>query len=314
MDQTFESTVLTELPETDETLSAFDEGWDEEFSDFAGDGHKESEEKPTDAGEAEQNSEGTEANADQQEADRPDGEGTGEGESSESKAEGDEGNPDQGETFTLRHFGEERTVDREEVIKLAQQGWDYPRIKEKWDAVKDDVPKLRMYEGFLQELADARGGDIESLIDETRTRSLLAQANARGEKLDASAAAAQAVQARIKAMAPAEAQKQADTEEAAAMRKQAAVDRFRKLYGEVPATDIPKEVWDEAEELEDLVIPYQRWQNRKLEEDNKRLQKELEQAKQQQKNKESSMGSSKSTGQASAKDPMDDGWAEGWNS
>ena len=176
------------------------------------------------------------------------------------------------------------------------------------------MPKLRMYEGFLQELADARGGDIESLIDETRTRSLLAQAKAEGKTLDASAAAAKAVQARIRAMAPAEAQKQADTEEAAALRKQAAVDRFRNLYGEVPATDIPKEVWDEAEELEDLVIPYQRWQNRKLEEDNKRLQKELEQAKQQQKNKESSMGSSKSAGAPASRDPMDDGWSEGWNS
>lgn len=308
MDQTFESTVLTELPETDETLSAFDEGWDEEFSDFAGDGHKESEEKPTDAGEAEQNSEGTEANADQQEADRPDGEGTGEGESSESKAEGDEGNPDQGETFTLRHFGEERTVDREEVIKLAQQGMDYPRIREKWDAVKDDVPKLRMYESFLKELADARGSDIESLIDETRTRAILARAEANGEKLEPSSAAARAVKMRTE-FVPAGTKSQQEKEAEKEAKGQQEIERFVKEYPDVQAEEIPKEVWDAVNENDgDLLGCYQRYENRKLREDVKRLASELEAVKNQQKNKERSTGSAKSVGSGPARDAFDEGW------
>ena len=36
---------------------------------------------------------------------------------------------------------EEKTVSRDEVVSLAQKGLDYDRIRERWDAVKDDVPR-----------------------------------------------------------------------------------------------------------------------------------------------------------------------------
>ena len=196
---------------------------------------------------------------------------------------------------------------------------DYQRIREKWDAVKDSLPMYQMCEGFLRELAATRvkGGDIasvtdediEALIDETRTRSMIAQAEARGERLAASAAAARAVQARLKAMEPAERQKQADTDEEEQRMLQASVDRFFANYGKtIKAEDIPKEVWDDAAKIGDLSAAYQRWNNTKLEAENKRLKEELEQAKQQQKNRERSMGSSKSVGSAAAKDSFMEGW------
>jgi len=300
-----ENTVQTEQATTVETSADLDAAWDSGWED---DGQTT---EGTEATTAEE-SEGTEADADQQTAEGTEGEQN-DGDSSQSEAEGNEGQPDQAETFTLRHLGEERTVDREEVVKLAQQGMDYPRIREKWDAVKDDVPRLRMYEGFLKELAESRGGDIDALIDETRTRSLLARAKARGERLEASAAAAQAVQARLKAMEPAEAKKAAEEEELQMQRRRENVDRFFSIYGnEIKAEDIPKEVWDEAEKSGDLVNAYQRHLNTKLEAENKKLQKELEQTKLQQKNKARSMGSSQSTGAAATKDPFDEGWNEAW--
>lgn len=301
-----ENTMLTEQAVNFETSdipdSAYDAGWDD-------DDWTNGEEAAT----AAEESEGTEADADQQEADGTEGEESN-GESEEGKSEGNEGDSDQSTSFTLRHLGEERTVDREEVISLAQKGMDYDRIREKWDGVKDDVQRLRMYEGFLKELADARGdGNIEALIDETRTRSLIAQAKAKGEDLDASVAAAQAVRKRLQGMGQQDPAAAQQNEEALMAKRREAVDLFRSTYKDVKAEDIPKEVWDEADKTLDLIGPYQRYLNKKLEADNKRLKEELEQAKQQQKNKERSMGSSRSVGKAATRDPGDEGWDEGWN-
>ena len=301
-----ENTVLTEQNEAAETSAgwddtAFDQGWDDDGQpDFGGDAEETAEE-----------SEGTEADADQQEADQPDGEAGGEtegasGESQETENKGEAGETDQSAGFVLKHLGEEKTVDRDEVISLAQKGLDYDRIREKWDAVKDDVPRLRMYEDFLKELAEARGGDIDSLIDETRTRALIAKAEANGENLSPAAAAAKAVRMRTQ---PGEQEKAGQ----GAGKDNKFIDDFLAIYGNsVKAEDIPKEVWDEAIQTGDMVKPYQRYVTRKLEAENKKLQQELKAAKQQQKNNARSAGSSRSEGSGSSKDPFDAGWSDAW--
>ena len=306
-----ENTVLTEQNEAEGTPdswndAAFAEGWDD------GPAIPES-----DAEEAAEESEGTEADADQQEAEGTDGgDGTGgesagpqDGDTQETEAEGETGETDQSEGFVLKHLGEEKTVSREEVVSLAQKGLDYDRIREKWDAVKDDIQKLRTYESFLKELAEARGGDVDSLMDETRTRALIAQAEARGENLTPAAAAAKAVRMRAQSAEEAPAQDQQREEP----NQNRMIDEFIEVFGnEVQAKDIPQEVWDEARTTGDMVKPYQRYLNRKLEEENKQLQKELKAAKQQQKNAARSAGSSRSEGSGSAKDPFDDGWSDAW--
>ena len=306
-----DNTVLTDQAEDLETSGAFDEGWDDgDETVFTDDGQENGGDSDDDLGDDE-GSEGEDADADQQEAAEPSGEEPdGDAEGKET-AEGEKGSSDQSETrdsFELKYLGESRTVNRDEVIKLAQQGMDYPRIREKWDGIKDDVPKLRMYEGFLKELAEARGGDIESLIDETRTRSLMAKAKAEGKELAASAAAAQAVQARLKAMEPEEAKQEKAREEEMMAKRRASVDRFMKSYPGVKSEDIPKEVWDDAEEMGDLTAAYIKYNSGKVQAENERLKKELEQAKQHQKNKERSMGSSRSVGSGATKDPFDEGW------
>ena len=314
-----ENTVLTEQAEDLETSGAFDEGWEtEQDIPEESDGSDIGWTFGEDDRESEEGSDGAEAEADQQNADEPEGEGPeGDGDGTEGKtdgaeseetAEGEEGSSNQSDSYELKYLGESRTVNRDEVIKLAQQGMDYPRIREKWDGIKDDVPKLRMYEGFLKELAESRGGDIESLIDETRTRSLMAKAKAEGKELTASAAAAQAVQARLKAMEPEEAKQEKAREEERQAQRKASVDRFMKVYPDVKGEQIPKKVWDDAEAMGDLTAAYIKYNSGKLAEENERLKKELEQAKQHQKNKERSMGSSRSVGSGATKDPFDEGW------
>ena len=313
-----ENTVLTEQTGAEGTPegwndAAFDQGWDD-GPEIPG----------TDAEETAEESEGTEADADQQEAEGSDGEagaglsggkagqkkesaGTDDGNDQETEAEGEAGETDQPTDFVLKHLGEEKSVSRDEVISLAQKGLDYDRIREKWDAVKDDVQRLRMYEGFLKELAEARGGDVDSLIDETRTRALIAQAEAKGETLAPAAAAAQAVRMRTQGTV-----QEKGTPEQTQNRNSQMIDEFISVFGNVKAEEIPKEVWDEATSTGDMVRPYQRYLNNKLQEENRKLQAELKAAKQQQKNAARSAGSAKSDGAGASKDPFDAGWGDGW--
>ena len=297
-----ETTVQTDVEEASETSSAFDEGWDETDDVFAvSDGSRDYDVDSEDSDTAEE-SEEAEADADQQEADDDEG-GESDGEP-EGEAKGDKAEPDQGE-FVLKHLGEEKSVGRDEVVALAQKGLDYDRIREKWDGVKDDIQKLRMYESFLQELAESRDGDIESLIDETRTRTLIARAEARGEELAPAAAAAMAVKMRTDFVPGTN----GNSEEARQEKSQREVSRFLHAYPDVKAEDIPKEVWDDMNENDgDLLGSYQRYENRKLKEELKALKKDLEDTKQQKKNKARSTGSTKSVGSAATIDPFDAGW------
>ena len=91
------------------------------------------------------------------------------------------------------------------------------------------------------------------------------------------------------------------------------IDDFLSVFGkDVQAKDIPQEVWDEGARTGDMIRPYQRYLNNKLQEENKKLQQELKAAKQQQKNAARSAGSAKSEGAGASKDPFDAGWGDAW--
>lgn len=303
-----ETTVLEGQENAEGTPDVFSEGFDSDWGEPVFDDGQGGEDPVAVDFDEMPDSEGEEADADQQEAEEPEGEKA--DSLPESESQGEEGSePDRAETFTLRHLGEDREVQRDEVIALAQKGMDYDRIREKWDGVKDNVQMYQMEHAFLQELADARGGDIESLIDETRTRTLLAKAEAEGKTLDPSTAAAQAVRMRL-SHAPAQSQTQPaqDAGEDQAKTNEM-IDRFISVYGStVKAEDIPKEVWEEAAKTQDLVGAYRGFENRKLKDELKKLKTDLEAAKQQQKNKQRSTGSTKSVGSSKTKDPFEEGW------
>lgn len=315
------TTVQPEVEEAVETSDAFFDGWDEvDDVAVADDGQVNDVDDSEDPDNTEE-SEEEDADADQREADNAEG-GDADAEA-KGESEGDKGTPDQGE-FVLKHLGEERKVSRDEVVQLAQKGLDYDRIRERWDSVKNDIPKLRSYEKFLAELASSRGGNIEALMDETMTQILVNRAKAKGEELSASAAAAQAVRMRMEFGNVNGSGDRMETEEQGAIAPGAEgkaqtgrpdsnemVNRFLREYPTVMAQDIPKEVWDEVNRNGgDLLQAYRGYENKKLAEENKRLQKELESAKQQQKNKARSTGSTKSVGSAATIDPFESGWDE----
>ena len=317
------TTAVTGTEElTAETLAAFDEGWDDLETPVVTEDAQDDGEPDTDGPDNDTGSGETEdADADQQDADGDEsgeGSGTEDGTETESESKGDEGeSPDQSETFHLKHLGEERSVNRDEVVQLAQKGLDYDRIRERWDGVKNDIPRLRSYEKFLTDLASSRGGNIEALMDETMTQILINRAKAKGEELSPSAAAAQAVRMRMESgntrgyddEATEAGASGAEGEPGGRPDANEMVNRFLAEYPTVRAENIPKEVWDEVNRNGgDLLQAYRGYENKKLAEENRRLQKELESAKQQQKNKARSTGSTKSVGSAATIDPFDAGW------
>ena len=312
------ATMQPEVEEAVETSDAFFDGWDEvDDVAVADDGQVNDVDDSEDPDNTEE-SEEEDADADQREAD--DAEGGDADAEAKGESEGDKGTPDQDE-FVLKHLGEERKVSRDEVVQLAQKGLDYDRIRERWDGVKNDIPKLRSYEKFLADLAESRGGNIEALMDETMTQILINRAKAKGEELSASAAAAQAVRMRMENGNTRGYDDEATEAGASGTEGEPGgkpdanemVTRFLAEYPTVRAESIPKEVWDEVNRNGgDLLQAYRGYENKKLAEENKRLQKELESAKQQQKNKARSTGSTKSVGSAATIDPFDSGWDEAY--
>ena len=309
-----ETTVQNDTEElAAETLAAFDEGWEDKNEPVIYDDGQDTGEEESDEADTESESEGTEADADQQEADG--NEGGESGEPSEAEGAGTEGSPDQGDTFVLKHLKEEKTVGRDEVIALAQQGLDYPRIREKWDGVKDDLPRLRMYEDFLGRLAQSRVVDgnivaaIESLIDETNTRTLISEAEANGEELSPAAAAARAVRMRTSFQYEPAVADPVQAEEEQQEKTNREVARFLEEYRDVKAEDIPAEVWEENRKNGgDLVGAYRKYENKTLREEVKQLKKQLEDREQKTKNKSRSTGSAKSEGSGKTADPFAEGW------
>jgi hypothetical protein len=246
---------------------------------------------------------GEEAEADQQEAEETEAVESKEQqaeEQAEPKQEAEEQGADQ--QFVLKHLGEVKTVNRDEVIALAQKGLDYDRKVEKLTDENAD------YKEFLQELADINKLDIKQLMQTTRARLLKTRMAQEGKEISESEALltvqkqetekaqarAQAKQDEAKKL---EEQKQAEAEQ----KKNADVARFVENFPNVKAEEIPQSVWEEVRKGADLTAAYARYQNAEL-------KKEIEALKLNEKNRTRSTGSRKTAGASAAKDPFDDGW------
>jgi len=265
---------------TEVDLSAFDEGWDD-------DGY------PAEVEDAEQTTEeadSDEAEADQQEAETAD--------ASEATEETEQTEEQKDETadqrFTLKHLDEVKEVGRDEVIALAQKGLDYDRKTQKL------TNKIAEYEEFLKELADPNNLTIEQLMDSTRARIYMANAEREGREVSESDAIFAVQKARVD-KAEAETSKAAEAESKAQETRKEAIKRFVEVYPNMKAEDIPQSVWDEAGRTGDLLGAYTRHENAEL-------KKKIRAMETNRKNEQRSIGSKKTAGSGKAKDPFDEGW------
>ena len=205
--------------------------------------------------------------------------------------------------FELKHLEETRSVDREEVIKLAQKGMDYDRIREERDSIR---PELRLYREFLKELADGSGLTVSELIDTVRAQRLVAKEKENGKEMTEAEALIK-VQRGEKAKSAPKAEEEAPPKEekpaeakAEDSRKESFA-RFAREFPDVKAEDIPAKVWqDFSAGKGDLADIYARHENTVLKAKIAAMERNED-------NRKRSTGSRKSSG-AKAKDIFDSAW------
>lgn len=206
--------------------------------------------------------------------------------------------------FELKHLGEVKTVNRDEVITLAQKGMNYDHIRQERDVARAEVERLGELESFLQELAGP-GRTVDDLIDSTRASIL-----ANKEGIDEKVALDRVKLARERAAFEAEKKKgeavvQAQNEEQ--QRNQKAFLRFHEVHPDVDPKTIPQKVWNAfIGGQADLADAYTQYENQQLKEQLKAMQEKEDARVQNEKNKKRSVGSQQSEGTSNKKKDLID--------
>lgn len=297
-----ENITTTEATESTDTF--FDEGWDDNTApaENAPDGELEG---------AEAGNEAESGGGDQPEGDASENAEPEKTETGAMKEEAKAGD----QRFKLTYHGEERDVDAEEIVKLAQKGLDYDKQRADHDtfaAAVDELgglEKLGDYKKFLEELAENAGTSVDEVIDSARAAQLVKK-----DGLTPQAARQQIeLNKREKALSVKElaANKAAKDEADKKAKIDAEFSAFAKEYPDIEGKDIPKEVWDEFKKTGKLTDAYRKHELSALKREIAELKKRAETAEKNSENRQKAAPSAVTAGQKSAAlDPFDEAWDE----
>lgn len=236
------------------------------------------------------------------------------GENEEQQAQTD------GQLFELKHLGETKNVNRDEVVTLAQKGMDYDRVTEKNTQLETQVSEqkqqlatLTEHENALQELAMQSGTTVEELVENmliavTKSKYGIDDDGTALErvKLDRERRALDQERA---ALAP---QKQEQEQQAANEKwRGECFDAFAKAYPDVDPASIPNGVWEAFNRGETLVSAYARERNKALEAEIARMKSEQETRDRNAANAARSTGSQSSAGKTGSDEAFDALWYDG---
>jgi hypothetical protein len=236
------------------------------------------------------------------------------GENEEQQAQTD------GQLFELKHLGETKNVNRDEVVTLAQKGMDYDRVTEKNTQLetqvseqKQQLAQLTEHENALQELANQSGTTVEELVENmliavTKCKYGIDDDGMALErvKLDRERRALDQERA---ALAP---QKQEQEQQAANEKwRGECFDAFAKAYPDVDPASIPNGVWEAFNRGETLVSAYARERNKALEAEIARMKSEQETRDRNAANAARSTGSQSSAGKTGSDEAFDALWYDG---
>lgn len=308
-----ENNGAAEITEAD--FATFDEGWgNEPAGETAGGDAGETVEGESGTSESVQPPAGGESAGD--------GQSTAEGENTASAAEGknaetgtaaDEGEqPPAGgtaESFDLNINGQVRTVGRDEVIRLAQDGAGRVEAERQLTAFRGEIDGLggmdavRDVMGVVRELAETSGMTTEQFVDNTRATMI-----SRRDNIGMDLALERAKTERLQ-RASDERTRQDDARKAAENKRNEDFMAFMRAYPEVKAADIPKEVWDAARRGESLLTAYAMYEAREARAETEKLRAEAEAAKKNFENRQKAGPGARSAGVAAARrDAFDEGW------
>lgn len=225
-----------------------------------------------------------------------------------------------GQLFELKHLGETKNVNRDEVVTLAQKGMDYDRVTEKNTQLETQVSEqkqqlatLTEHENALQELANQSGTTVEELVENmliavTKSKYGIDDDGMALErvKLDRERRALDQERA---ALAP---QKQEQEQQAANEKwRGECFDAFAKAYPDVDPASIPNGVWEAFNRGETLVSAYARERNKALEAEIARMKSEQETRDRNAANAARSTGSQSSAGKTGSDEAFDALWYDG---
>ena len=236
------------------------------------------------------------------------------GENEEQQAQAD------GQLFELKHLGETKNVNRNEVVTLAQKGMDYDRVTEKNTQLENQVSEqkqqlaqLTEHENALQELAKQSGTTVEELVE-----NMLIAVTKSKYGIDDDGMALERVRLDRERRAldqerAALATKNQEQEQQAANEKWRGecFDAFAKAYPDVDPASIPNGVWEAFNRGETLVSAYARERNKALEAEIARMKSEQETRDRNAANAARSTGSQSSAGKTGSDEAFDALWYDG---
>lgn len=220
---------------------------------------------------------------------------------------------DKPEEFTLKHLSETKTVNRDEVISLAQRGLDYDRVKEKLTAANEQLDALKGADeklAFFKELADSQGKTLDQFIEATAAAVLSQNKNIPFDDALKEIQFEFEKKRFVKEKTDWE-KKQSDRQSADDSRN-ADIDAFMRQYPEAAKDpqSIPKEVWEDVEKNGSLVAAYGRYMDKQKDAKIAELTRQLEQQKQQNANRKRSTGSQSSENTSTADELFDSYWRD----
>jgi len=216
--------------------------------------------------------------------------------------------PEAPKTWTLRHLGEEKAVNEQEITTLAQKGLDYDRVREKYDAAK---PVMEMF----SQMAKQSNMTVEQYVAFVRTEAKKSSGMSEDEAKRAvdledreSAVMAKEAEEAEKRTA---AQQGAQTGNSAEERRNADIAEFQKTFPDAAkdADAIPQEVWDAVKQGQRLAVAYALWREKQALTEAERVKQESAAKDQNTKNAGRSTGSMRTAGaESKASDPFLDGF------
>lgn len=211
------------------------------------------------------------------------------------------------ELFTLKNRDETRQVTREELVSMAQKGWDYDTVRQERDQLRQYRQEADPALTLVRSYAQRNGLSVEQYIDLVRKQELIAQGiNEQTAEAQISVEKQQAAMQAQAAEAEAVRQRQQAAEDRARQqseaRKQGMLD-FLRAYPAVKPADVPKEVWERVAQGESLTAAYTMHRNRQLE-------AELAAERQNRQNQQNTTGPLNSPREGDTRSEIDKWWYE----
>jgi len=175
---------------------------------------------------------------------------------------------DQPELFTLKNRDETRQVTRNELVAMAQKGWDYDNLRQERDQLRQYRSEAEPALELVKSYAARNGMELGAYLDFCRKQELMA--GGMSEADDSQKLGMEKERAdRDRRQAEIRAKEEAQTSAVRAAQKQAEarqkdIETFFRVYPGVDPKSIPKEVWEAVQKGDTLTNAYTMHENRRL--------------------------------------------------